>query len=138
MSGKSNVLKFLKNKNNIIDIDGIIYDVVQCDKNKFTIRDFKLQEGHDDSLPYTAILCNNGKPLCSCFNDGNGGTTTITPLDAMSKAIMTSISLKFKESFSFKTKDCKDDVEIPVTLDFIADILAYGENKRNSLSIKLK
>ena len=138
MASKANVLKFLKNKNTIIDIDNTIYDVVQCDKNKFTIRDFKLQEWHDDSLPYTAILCNNGKPLCSCFNDGYGGTTSITPLDAMSKAIMTSISLKLKESFSFRTKDCKDDVEIPVTLDFIADILAYGENKRNSLSIKLR
>lgn len=120
MLGKVKELKF--NKKKPLDLTNdmeVGCDVITCDKNSFTMRDFRKQEGHDDSLPYTGLLCYNGKPICRCTNDGWGGQTEITPLGASEMAILASVELslqKYKWQYGKTIFDLK--------IDFIADTLA--------------
>jgi hypothetical protein len=96
-------------------------NAIECGRDRFTLRDFKLQDGHDDSIPYSAILCVNDKPICKCFNDGWGGQTEMTPLDVRSKAMMAGVTLnlsKYQWGFHGTTFN--------VRIDFIADTLACG------------
>ena len=94
-------------------------NVIECGKDRFTLKDFKIQDGHDDSLPYSATLCINGNPICKCVNDGWGGTTEMTPFDIKTMVIMASVQLnisRYKWSFH--------GTEFALKLDFIADTLA--------------
>jgi len=94
-------------------------NVIECGRDRFTLKDFKLQDGHDDSIPYSATLCVNGKPLCKCVNDGWGGVTELTAIDIAATASMASLNInlpKFRWSYR--------GTEFGVTLDFIADVLA--------------
>ena len=131
MLGKYNVLKF-ENKVvlNLDECEANI-DVIEVGKHKFTLRDFKLQDGHDDSLPYSAVLCDNGKPLCNCLNDGWGGMTELKPVSVQSGAIMVSIK-KALANFKWSFKGTIFDV----TLDWVADTLAIGENIKLNKTIK--
>ena len=108
------------------------YDVIQCDKNKFTLSDFKEQVGHDDSLPYTAILCYNGKKVCSCLNDGWGGETELRPLDAASRVLMNNVILKLGLNYKFSYMS----TQLTLTLDLIADLLAQGAYIKSQKTIK--
>ena len=120
MLGKVKELKF--NKKKVLDLTNNIEvgcDVITCDKNNFTMRDFRKQEGHDDSLPYTGLLCYNGKPICRCTNDGWGGGTQIMPVGAAERAILASIELSLK---NYKWK--YDNIVFELKVDFIADTLA--------------
>lgn len=120
MLGKVKELKF--NKKKVLDLTTNIEvgcDVITCDKNYFTMRDFRKQEGHDDSLPYTGLLCYNGKPICRCTNDGWGGETEIKPLGASEMAILASIKNSLK---NYKWK--YDNIVFELKVDFIADTLA--------------
>lgn len=94
-------------------------NVIECGKNRFTLRDFKIQEGHDDSLPYSAILCINDKPICQCLNDGWGGMTEMKPLDAQSKALMASCQITLSK-YKWKYRS----TEFVLDLEFIANSLA--------------
>lgn len=72
------------NKNKVVDfkeIENEFYNVIKVGDNVFTITKCKRIDGHDDSLPYTATLCLNGKEYARCFNDGWGAPTDIYPLD---------------------------------------------------------
>lgn len=132
MLGKIKSLKF--DKKSPINMDNCPEDgceVIEVGKNKFTMRDFRKQEGHDDSLPYVGILCCNGKPLCKCLNDGWGGQTNMTPVGVAEGAIM--------KSLANKIGDCKwtyMGTTFDLELDFIADILAQTENLKLSKTIK--
>ena len=113
-------------KNDVVDLTHTPEfgcNVIQCGKDKYTLTDYKPQEGHDDSLPYSAILCLNNQPICKCLNDGWGGSTELTPVDIRAKAVMASADItlsKFK--WSFRT------TEMHLTLDFIADTLAISRD----------
>ena len=90
-------------------------NVIQCGDMLFTMKSFKLQHGHNDSLPYYAILCCNKNPICECLNDGWGGITLLTPLDKSFDDIQKGLD---DYSWSFK------EMKFKLTLEFIADILA--------------
>lgn len=95
------------------------YNTIQCGKDKYTLKDFKLQNGHDDSLPYSAILCVNDKPICSCLNDGWGGLTEIIPINVHSRDMLEKIN-KNLSSYGWQHKGRK----FHLVLDFVADLLA--------------
>lgn len=132
MLGKIKSLKFDKKMPlSLDDNKEYMAEVIEVGKNKFTMRDYRPQEGHDDSLPYVGILCNNGKPLCRCFNDGWGGMTELTPIGAAEGAIMKSIANKLGDyKWSFK------DAEFDLDIYFIADTLAITENVKLKKTIK--
>ena len=120
MLGKIKELKFNKKKPLDLSNDAEVgCDVITCDKSVFTMRDFRKQSGHDDSLPYTALLCHNGKAICRCTNDGWGGETQITPVGTAERAILTSIELSLKK---YKWQYGKTIFDLKI--DFIADTLA--------------
>ena len=99
-------------------------NVIQCGKDKYTLKDFKVQEGHDDSLPYTAILCFNKRPICKCLNDGWGGQTEMTPLDAQAKVIMASAAVTLSK-YGWQYMGTK----FALDLYFIADTLAISASR---------
>ena len=117
---KINILKFKRGETlDLTNDPEVCCNVIECSKDRFTLKEFKLITGHDDTLPYSAILCVNGKPVCHCVNDGWGGTTEMHPLDAQSRALMASVCVKIsKYKWSFQ------EIERPLKLDFIADTLA--------------
>lgn len=132
MATKIKVLKFDKKKPiDLNDCPEAGCEVIEVGKNKFTMRDYRPQEGHDDSLPYVGILCCNGKPLCKCFNDGWGGETEMTPVGVAEGAIMRSIANKISD-FKWVYKSMVFDLK----LDFIADVLAQTENHKLKNTIK--
>lgn len=124
MKKRVRILKF--KKNGYINLDStpeFNCNVIQCGKDRFTLRDFQLQHGHDDSLPYTAILCLNDNPVCRCTNDGWGGQTDINPLDIKSSAILKSIEGNInKYGWSYM------GTKFQLDLDFIANTLAETEH----------
>ena len=132
MLGKIKSLKFDKKMPlSLDDNKEYMAEVIEVGKNKFTMRDYRPQEGHDDSLPYVGILCNNGKPLCRCFNDGWGGMTELTPVGAAEGAIMKSIANKLGDyKWSF------DGTEFDLDIYFIADTLAITEDIKLKKTIK--
>lgn len=118
--GKLKIFRF--NKKGTTDLSGspeFGCNVIQCGKNRFTLKDFRKQSGHDDSLPYTAILCMNNKPICRCTNDGWGGLTDTKPINLESEVLMKSIEVNLK---NYKWGYMGGDFVL--TIDFIADILA--------------
>ena len=117
---KVKILKFVKTKPTHLS-DNQTYNVIECGKDRYTLKDCKLVPGHDDTLPYTAKLCLNGRPICSCFNDGWGGVTEIKPLEIKSQAIMSSMRLKLAQY-----KWVYANTEFPLELEFVADTLACG------------
>lgn len=120
---KAKIFKFRKNECTDLTHSPEAYCTeIQCGTMKFTLRDFKLQEGHDDSMPYTAILCINGKQVCRCTNDGWGGQTELKPLEIQSKAIMESTAMTLSK-FGFKYHDFKSTLR----LDLIADMLSLDK-----------
>lgn len=93
--------------------------IIKCGKHKFTLKDFKEQIGHDDSLPYVAYLCVDKIPIARCFNDGWGGTTELSPITSQ-RALFDEMEA-FVQTYHWSLgKSFKFDVK----LDFIADTLA--------------
>lgn len=124
MKKRVRILKF--KKNGYINLDStpeFDCNVIQCGKDRFTLREFQLQYGHDDSLPYTAILCLNDNPVCRCTNDGWGGLTEIKPLDIKASAILKSIEGNIK-NYGWSYMGTK----FQLALEFIADTLAETEH----------
>lgn len=121
---KKKIFKFLQNK--VVDLKAspeALCNIIQCGTNRFTLTGFQLQHGHDDSIPYYATLCINDVPLCTCLNDGWGGTTEMKPITKLQEIKMKSLDLylsKFKWTYG-------GQMEMGVTLDFIADTLACTE-----------
>lgn len=117
---KVKILKFVKTKPTDLS-NNEVFNVIECGRDRYTLKECRKIEGHDDTLPYNAKLCLNGKPVCICHNDGWGGVTEIKALDIRSKAILSSMRLKvgqYKWSFN--------GTEFPLEVEFIADTLACG------------
>ena len=117
---KLKILRLVKTKPACFDSKST-YNVIECGKDRYTLSNCREIDGHDDSLPYAAKLCLNGKPVCSCFNDGWGGMTELKPLDIASRAILSSMRIKLKQ---YKWSCGK--TEFPFDLEFVADTLACG------------
>lgn len=118
---KVKVFKFIYGKTMNLDASPECdANVIVCGHDRFTLSRFKLQDGHDDSLPYSANLCVNGIEICHCLNDGWGGQTEMTPFDALTKAKFASLWNKISANY----KCSSHGIEFPLTLDFIADTLA--------------
>lgn len=100
---------------------------IQKKFGKFTIemRDCKEIEGHDDSYPYIGYLYVNGKQFCKCYNDGWGGNTMLTTTE-YGDSIFQEVKAEVE-----KEKDVFNGLEIPYTIDFVADELAveYAEEE---------
>ncbi len=96
---------------------------IQFGDKKFTLKNFRLQIGHDDSLPYAAILCVNNKPICQCLNDGWGGETELTPVGKTTYDDIKQLQDEVKEC----KWGCGKHHDFDITLDFIADIIACNE-----------
>lgn len=91
-------------------------------KHSFTLKDFELQHGHDDSLPYSAILCDNGQELCRCTNDGWGGETDIVALDDNAYTLLEKIGDELNDyKWSFRGSEFNLDIT------FIADTIALSK-----------
>ena len=121
---KNKIFKFKKNGvNDLTHTPEFGCNIIECGNDRFTLTDFKLQEGHDDSLPYTAILRINGKPICKCINTGWGEQTAINPLDIQCGAIMASVSNKLS-----KYEWQYHGTIFSLGLYFIADTLAITES----------
>lgn len=72
---KDNVFDFAKMANDKL------YKIIKFNDETFTLKKFRVNMGNDDTLPFQAILCVNGKEFAECFNDGWGGATTIRVLN---------------------------------------------------------
>jgi hypothetical protein len=122
---KIKVFKFIQNEHiDLTHTPEFGCNVIQCGRDKYTISNFKAVEGHDDSLPYNAVLCLNDKPICKCSNTGWGEQTEIKPISIQSEAIIASARMKLsKYGWSFRGG------EFDLTLDFIADTLALSASK---------
>lgn len=70
----------------IAAIDKFAPEYLTIGEYTFSLRKFREITGHDDSLPYTATLYANGRPVCDLFNDGWGGETMVTPSTAENSA----------------------------------------------------
>ena len=97
--------------------------IIKCGMSgsKFTMTNYMQVNGHDDSLSYQAVLCMDGEPVCSCFNDGWGGETLLTPTDSKKFELAKSKINGFK--WMLRYGGCSKS-KFDVTLEFIADILA--------------
>lgn len=118
---KNLVLEFIKGITLNLTDDSSLYRIVKCGDDVFTLKDYRRQFGHDDSLSFRAILCCNGKELCECFNDGWGGETMITPTDA---TLYDEVCARLKGNYKWSFWG----VECNVRLPFIADTLGCGED----------
>lgn len=78
--------------------DGL-YIVFQFGKNRFEMpkKYFRVNMGHDDSLPFQAILYRNRKPFAKCYNDGWGGPTNIEPIDKANRELYNKIDNELKD-----------------------------------------
>lgn len=128
-------LKILKFKiNEYIDLNNgqdVGCNVIQCGKDRYTIKDFKRIGDYDDRVAYTAVLCLNNKPFCKCSNDGFCGLVEIEPVDIQAKAVLASTNIKLsKYGWRFRGGNFK------LELDFIADTLAMTEAITESLNLK--
>lgn len=82
------------------------------------MRKFTNVHGHDDSLPFTAELWVNHKPIAQCFNDGWGGECQITPNP-------TNIELYNKvKAIVEKTNNYLDNAKWFYTIPNLADLMA--------------
>ena len=118
---KKVTLKLQKGVNSDAVLEEIVNEVV-CGDYKFTIKDFMIIPGHDDSLPYYAVLYLNGKPFCRCLNDGWGGETNLEPIKGHTYDELKSINEEIKDyKWAFKNHI------FDYSLNFIADILADSE-----------
>lgn len=102
---------------------------------KFTLKSVVEQVGHDDTLPYAAMLYINNKKVALIFNDGWGGETQYSQIyenDLLNKAEDAIKGLPYPDT---PMGDIDDNINYMLKLDNvveIADIIAY-----NVLSTKL-
>lgn len=102
------------------------FDTFKVGGHEFTLKDCKEVYGHDDSLPYVANLYIDGKKVCSLFNDGWGGETTIPQVFNEKLFDKATEDIKGQPLPTFPWM--KDEVYEKFTLKSIveiADILAY-------------
>lgn len=101
------------------------------------LRNFQEVKGNNLSIPYQAELWVNNKKIASCFNDGNGKATIITPID---------FDLFNKVAKDVCSTRIKENDNIPYSMVQLSDILAYDyieaksveEKQVNGLMLKSK
>ncbi len=123
MHTMNKVFKFkLTRVNDLTNSPEVGCNEIVCGKYSFTLKDFSINPGHDDSLPYTAILCINRIPVAKCFNDGWGADTEITPINPRDKKLLDEVKAELK-----KYKWSFHDTTLTLDIPFIADTLTCNE-----------
>ena len=137
----SKVIIFRFNRNGETDITPLLKNgahQISIDKNRFTIKDFKMTEGGDESICYSATLCINGKAICTCRNEGNGGMTDLEPMDMRTKALLAAATLRVG-SVKCVYGNLRFTLSIDKIADFLAETAANDWRERNiSLSTHCK
>lgn len=94
---------------------------------KFTLKSVKEQVGHDDTLPYAAMLYINNKKVAIVFNDGWGGETQYSQIfenDLLEKAEEAIKGLPYPIT---PMGDIDDEINLKLNYVIdIADIIAYS------------
>lgn len=99
--------------------DDEIYSSIKVEKMKFALHNFREVDGHDDTFPYVGDLFCNGSKICHCYNDGWGGETM---MEVYNKELF-SLAKEKLEKYFWNDERCPK-IQIPLTIDFIADTLA--------------
>lgn len=102
---------------------------------KFALKKVIEQIGHDDTLPYAAILYINNKKVALIFNDGWGGETQYSQIYENSLLQKAEVAIKGLPYPNTPMDDIDDNINSMLKLNYvidIADIIAY-----NVLSTKL-
>ena len=132
MADKLNVMRFSEKEKVKLNLDKQkedYYELILIGKHKYTLRDFRLEGYSDGVLRFNALLCDDGKILARCSNNGDG--IEINHINVQAWAIMVSMR-KYLERRIY----IKDKQEHNVTLEFVVDTLAEGEYIRLSKTIK--
>lgn len=111
---------FTKKTKDVRDTDIMGVTRIKCDKMVFTMRMFQDCIGHDDSLPYFAILYVDNVPTYECFNDGWGGETDIKVLDH-AKDEQVAKAIEGKKFYFDGYKKVTIDLKVWHIADFLAD-----------------
>ena len=102
-----------------------LYTIVRFRDNVFTLKNFRINMGYDDSLPFQAILCINGIEMAECYNDGWGGPTNIRPLIGK-RILLDAIDDELKD---YMNTNSKCNLTSKWSIEEIVDTLSY-ENAR--------
>jgi hypothetical protein len=116
-----------------IEIDDNVFDFAKMTNDKlyiiikfmgdvFTLKGFRINMGHDDSLPFQAVLCINGKETAECYNDGWGGPTNIHPLSLEKRESLYAIDALLK---NYTYTDSKYNLTSKWSIEEIVDALSY-------------
>lgn len=99
-----------------------LYTIIKFGYDTFTLKNFRINMGHDDSLPFQAILCMNGIEMAECYNDGWGGPTNIHPLSVLKRERLDSIDNALKD---YVYTDSKYNLTSKWSIEEIVDTLSY-------------
>lgn len=99
-----------------------LYTIIKFRGNAFTLKDFRVNMGHDDSLPFQAVLCINGNEMAECYNDGWGGPTNIRPVSADMRTTLYAIDTELK---NYTSIDSKYNLTSKWSIEDIVDTLSY-------------
>lgn len=106
--------------NDVTELSPIVCDEYIFGNHVFSVENCKEITGHNDSVPYVAILYHNGQPLADCYNDGWGGPTQMTPM--VSKEEFNHLNDYVSQ---FQWCMANDNYHMKFSLEMIADELAY-------------
>ena len=116
----NNILKLDVGKKNIevCEHRDILIEVIEVGNHVFTMRDFKIfSDVNGDMFKYTATLCDKGKPLCFCKNEGD--VTQVKPIDMSCWAFMITMG-KILNKTKIQIKDVLHETTIPKICDALA------------------
>lgn len=116
----NNILKLDIGKKNIevCEHRDTLIEIVEVGNHVFTMRDFKIFSGiNGDMFKYTATLCDKGKPLCFCKNEGD--VTQVKPIDMSCWAFMITMG-KILNKTKIQIKDVLHETTIPKICDALA------------------
>lgn len=117
---KQRTLTFTKRPKSLDFNNEVGVNIIKVGGHRFTMKNFKNIDGHDDSLPYRATLYVDKQKFAECHNDGWGGDTELEYYDKTFALTIKQIVGQFKWKYS--------GMSIDLTIPFIADILAYTED----------
>lgn len=86
------------------------------------LKNIRVVDGHDDSLPYKANLYFKKKKIALLHNDGWGGDTYITPTDDESAELLKQLNVWVDTNYAFEFEDNKGVInQYPLDMGYILD-----------------
>ena len=115
-----------KDLTNDADMICTVVEVGGADGLKFTMKNFKRIDGHDDSMPYMADLYLGKEHIAQCHNDGSGTNTRINFLSTFDAERRAEIQHEVrKHKWCFRLPDENEIYHITLNMGLIADLLSY-------------